>query len=552
MARRSLEERRWTRDYLRSFGAPVEQGRSLERLAAYFRVRQSAEPGVPGLDDRAWADLTMDAVFTWLDRTASHVGGQVLYDRLRRPAQSQARVEELDRAAEFFTADARAREAIAVELLRLRGWHASFLCDLIWGGLPGPHPWQWAFPVLAVLPLAFVAWALVWPRALLFALAALVVNYVVKIRVRPALQPYIPAMRALPGFIGVAQALGARHDEGLAGPQQRLREHHGALRFLRGAVRWIAGEGARDIPALGVVADLVVSAQEYVNIALLLDVNAFYFAVERIRAHRAALADVFSAVGEIDMALAVASVRKGRGGAWARPDFTAAARSVEGRGLVHPLVPRCVPNDLVTGGHGWLVTGSNMSGKSTFLRTVGVNTILAQALGTCLGTAWRAPRLAVRTCIGRGDNILEGKSYYLAEAEAVRDLLAAAATGVPHLFILDELFRGTNTVERIAAARAVLEALDDGPHVVLVATHDIELIRWLGTRYQPMHFREQVADGELSFDYLLKPGPSSTRNAIALLRHLGYPEGVVRTAEATVLEEEEPGGPQQQRLPGRE
>jgi DNA mismatch repair ATPase MutS len=219
---------------------------------------------------------------------------------------------------------------------------------------------------------------------------------------------------------------------------------------------------------------------------------------------------------------------------------------------VHPLVPRCVPNDLVTGGHGWLVTGSNMSGKSTFLRTVGVNTILAQALGTCLGTAWRAPRLAVRTCIGRGDNILEGKSYYLAEAEAVRDLLAAAATGVPHLFILDELFRGTNTVERIAAARAVLEALDDGPHVVLVATHDIELIRWLGTRYQPMHFREQVADGELSFDYLLKPGPSSTRNAIALLRHLGYPEGVVRTAEATVLEEEEPGGPQQQRLPGRE
>jgi DNA mismatch repair ATPase MutS len=140
----------------------------------------------------------------------------------------------------------------------------------------------------------------------------------------------------------------------------------------------------------------------------------------------------------------------------------------------------------------------------------------------------------VRTCIGRGDSIESGKSYYLAEAEAIRDLLGASVDNQPHLFILDELYRGTNTVERIAAGRAVLEYLDHPPHLVLVATHDIELTRWLGERYVQFHFREQVVDGELTFDYRLKPGVSSTRNAIAWLEALGYPDEVVRVAEDTV------------------
>ncbi len=551
IVRRTVDERRWTREFLRAFGRPVDPDRNLDRLGAYFRVRRGAEPALPVLDDRAWTDLTMDAVYTWLDRTASQVGGQVLYDRLHRPFQPDERLRELDRAAEFFTTDARARESIAVELLRIRGWHVSFLPDLLWGDLPGPHRWQWAFPVLAVLPVAFLAWAPFWPRALILVLGALLVNYAVKLRVRPAIEPYIPAMRALPAFIGVAQAIGARHDDGLAPMQARVRAHLDALRFLRGAVKWIVMDALRDVPAFGVVADLMLSFQEYVNIALLLDVNAFYFAVERIRSHCDALRDVFSAVGEIDMALALASVRKGAAGRWTRPEFTDMARHVDAIGITHPLVPNAVPNDLTMDGRSWLVTGSNMSGKSTFLRTAGVNAILASSLGTCFAERWNAPRLVVRTCIGRGDNILEGKSYYLAEAEAVRELLRAAASGEPHLFLIDELFRGTNTVERIAAGRAVLEALDRGPNLVLVATHDIELIRWLGERYQPMHFREQVAGGELSFDFRLKPGPSSTRNAIALLRHLGYPDDVVRTAEATVREEEAPGS-QQQRLPGRE
>ncbi len=113
-------------------------------------------------------------------------------------------------------------------------------------------------------------------------------------------------------------------------------------------------------------------------------------------------------------------------------------------------------------------------------------------------------------------------------------LVRAAEEEPPRLFLLDELFRGTNTVERIAAGKAVLVHLARGPHVTLVATHDIELVPLLAGTHIPCHFRESVADGGLSFDHRLRPGPSSTRNAIALLASAGFPADVVEDALRTV------------------
>src|SRR5688572_33307366 len=100
-----------------------------------------------------------------------------------------------------------------------------------------------------------------------------------------------------------------------------------------------------------------------------------------------------------------------------------------------------------------LVTGSNMSGKSTFLRTLGVNAVLAQTINMCLARDYRAPIFHVRSCIGRSDDLIRGTSYYVAEVEALLDPVRVSAARAPHLFLLDELFRGTNAVERIAAGQ---------------------------------------------------------------------------------------------------
>ena len=181
-----------------------------------------------------------------------------------------------------------------------------------------------------------------------------------------------------------------------------------------------------------------------------------------------------------------------------------------------------------------------MSGKSTFLRTVGVNAILAQTLNTCLATAYRAPVFTVRSVIRRSDDLLAGKSYYRDEIDAVIALVHASQSRLPHLFLFDELFRGTGTVERIAAAEATLRELvtsdEDGQtssrHVVIAATHDRELVELLQRTFASYHFSDTVDSDGLAFDYQLRKGAASSWNAIALLELCGAPQRIVERALA--------------------
>jgi DNA mismatch repair ATPase MutS len=177
-----------------------------------------------------------------------------------------------------------------------------------------------------------------------------------------------------------------------------------------------------------------------------------------------------------------------------------------------------------------------MSGKSTFLRTVGVNAVLGQTINTCLAREYRAPIFHVRSCIGRADDLPAAKNYYIAEVEALLEIVRASDDSTPHLFVLDELFRGTNAVERIAAGRAVLHQLlraSNGtttPHIVIFATHDRELVDLTSGTFDSYHFGDSIGPDGLIFDHRLQQGPSTTRNAIALLRLHDAPETLLADA----------------------
>jgi DNA mismatch repair ATPase MutS len=160
---------------------------------------------------------------------------------------------------------------------------------------------------------------------------------------------------------------------------------------------------------------------------------------------------------------------------------------------------------------------------------------MAQTVNTCLAKKYSAPVFTVQSFIGRGDDLIRGKSYYNVEVEAVLARVEASERGVPHLFLFDELFRGTNAVERIAAGEAVLRELvgnvrGSKPHVVLAATHDAELVDLLSDAYDSYHFADAVGPEGLAFEYRLEPGPATTRNAIALLELLGAPPSLVEGA----------------------
>ena len=200
----------------------------------------------------------------------------------------------------------------------------------------------------------------------------------------------------------------------------------------------------------------------------------------------------------------------------------------EGTQLGHPLLPRAalVRNDVHLAGDTQLlvVSGSNMSGKSTLLRTVGINAVLALAGAPVCASALRLSPLAVGATIRIQDSLLEGRSRFYAEIVRIRELVDIASGPMPLLFLLDELFHGTNSHDRVQGAAGVLRSLLDRGAIGLITTHDLALTTiadGLAPRAVNVHFQDWFEQNEMTFDYLMKPGPVTRSNAIALMRAVG-------------------------------
>jgi energy-coupling factor transporter ATP-binding protein EcfA2 len=268
------------------------------------------------------------------------------------------------------------------------------------------------------------------------------------------------------------------------------------------------------------------------------------------------------ALGEIEALSALAALRF-ENPAWCFPDFAAPeempgdgaerpaddAESVRGalsdrsdrivaRSLGHPLLPpaQCVGNDVTVGPPGTflLVTGSNMSGKSTLLRALGLNVVLAQAGGPVCAAELRLPPLRLATSILVEDSLASGVSFFLAELLRIKTVVGAAEDarrqGLTLFYLLDEVLRGTNSVERQIAVRRIVRHLLTAGALGAVSTHDLGLADGAGLagNARPVHFRETLAAGatpeggpRMTFDYLLRPGPATTTNALELLRQVG-------------------------------
>lgn len=207
----------------------------------------------------------------------------------------------------------------------------------------------------------------------------------------------------------------------------------------------------------------------------------------------------------------------------------------------HPLIEfgRSVPNDVRLGGATRLaiVTGSNMAGKSTFLRMVALDVVLAELGVPVRARGMRLVPVALHANINVRDSLADGKSYFLVEVERVHGILAAASASPQVLGIFDELFRGTNSRERLAASREIARHLAASGGLFLLATHDQELAALATEATVPgvfaLHFRDEIVDGRMVFPYRLEPGVATTHNAIRLLEITGYPKDIVERARQT-------------------
>lgn len=196
--------------------------------------------------------------------------------------------------------------------------------------------------------------------------------------------------------------------------------------------------------------------------------------------------------------------------------------------LVHPLLHTPVPNDM-----DWrenvLITGSNASGKSTFIKAVALNAILAQSICTCWAQSFSMPRTQVISSMAIRDHLQNGESYFIVEIRSLKRILAAIRNDKLTLCFIDEILRGTNTVERIASSSSLLKYLGGQNVMCMAATHDMELTQLL-SEYRKIHFQEEITPQGMAFSYRFLEGISNTRNAIRLMEQSEFPSQIIASA----------------------
>ena len=264
-----------------------------------------------------------------------------------------------------------------------------------------------------------------------------------------------------------------------------------------------------------------------INIFFLFNVVSFVNSIEIIVDNRKTLREIYDAIGEIDTNISISNYLSSLD-QYCIANFNT-NNMFELRSIVHPLIKDPVANSFNVDNKSILITGSNMAGKTSFIKTIAVNLILSKTLSFCLASEANFPDLIVKSFINRSDDLNDQKSYYFKEVEAIEEFITLSEQRKTYLFLIDEIFRGTNTVERISSATSVLNHISK-TNLIFCTTHDIELQHLL-KNFMMYHFTDQVINNEYSFSYKLLEGPSKTRNAIKLLEIMGYPESIITDAK---------------------
>jgi DNA mismatch repair ATPase MutS len=491
----------------------------------YFDLTRSAQSASGHVDDKTWKDLEFDRILSTLDTTVTPIGSQYLYKQLRTYNDDAEELSRTYQTCELLKNDQPLREEIQVTLAHLRDDAHAEVADLLFGPPPQKPKHHVAVYVgSTAAALALIA-AFLLPFGIWIFLTAVAVNLGILYVLAPQIRAGSNAKKKMARVIAVAERLANIRTERTVPQLARLIARRAERSEIRRKLKRLAID--RDTPMVGY-------AYIWLELLFLVDLLVYLGAVDTFNLYRPHLVETFELLGSLDATIAIACFMQ-RVPDHCKPRVVEDALIDIQEGH-HPLIANPTKNSVRLKGKSALVTGTNMAGKTTFIKMVGTNIVLGRTLGVCLASSATLPRSSVMACIHGEHSIASGKSHYFAAIETILSFVRAAERGECRVFLIDELFRGTNTTERIAAAKAVLEAL--GEHAqVLVTTHDVELQDFLGQRFDMFHFQEDPDIDEV-FDHRIRPGAYWGTNAIRLLARVGFPRAIIE--EATRLAQKVP------------
>lgn len=533
-AREAVQAGKRRQEFIRSlydnYGEIPNHKYTLENSAhipGYYKRHGDCEQ----LDDITWNDLNMEEIFKRINYTHSATGEEYLYYLLRsvgRDKEALARFEEL--TAWFMEhADERVRTQLYMSELGYTGKYSLYdyienldvlgersnlrhhLLNLLYIPLLLLMPFQFSIAILGMAVLGVYQ---------------IVSYFKYKREIEPYITSFAYVMRLIVTCENICKIKIPVYSDGLARMRACIQEMHG---IRRGSFLVFTASNSR---TSGNPLELIM---DYLRMMFHVDLIIFNKMLRQLRLHMKQADELIAMAGYLESAISVSAFRASLKNGWCVPDLAEAEGEPEQKPFIaieagyHPLLEQPVKNS-IQARRGVLLTGSNASGKSTFLKMMAVNAVLAQTIHTCTADSYQAPLFEIYSSMALRDDIESGESYYIVEIKSLKRILDAVAEGRRVLCFVDEVLRGTNTVERIAASTQILRSLTDGQTLCFAATHDIELTELLREYYDNYHFEEEIKDGDISFEYRLLEGKASTRNAIRLLEMMGYASQVTESA----------------------
>ena len=476
------------------------------------------------ISDRTFQDLDMNEVFMFIDRTASKIGQQVLYQVLRTIPGNNSRTEKFEKIIDILKENPEVRDELLLEISPLNKRDAYYVSSLFLENYLQKPKWFWIIPVLSLVSFFSVLLSFIFPQVIIFLVLLLSVNFGIHYWNKMNLYQYSSSIPQLLKLNQTAKKIVTFHS--MKDIEPDVSESIKAIDSLGMQMSLFKLE-VKLQSEIGLAVEYLV---ELVKALFLIEPLVLYNVLKELDLKRAQIQHVYEFVGEIDAAMSIHFLREDLPH-FCFPTSASGQKQITALEVYHPLIYQSVPNSIRLHEKSALLTGSNMSGKTTFIRTIGINTIAAQTINTCFAKTFTAPLLKVHSAIRISDDLLNDKSYYFEEVLTIRTLLEESDSGAGNLFLLDELFKGTNTTERIASGKAVLSYLNKADNITFVATHDLELAMLLKDTFSMFHFTEIVQDGAIVFDYKIKPGNLSNTNAIRILELNDYPKEVTEEAK---------------------
>jgi DNA mismatch repair ATPase MutS len=512
----------------RNWGETPEEeytSEKMESLRSYYLSVQNQKVDV---DDITWNDLDMDEIFMQMNNTQSSIGEEYLYALLHKPCFDEVELIERDRLMKFFSENEKARIDLQAKLRMVGKLRSISVFEYI-NRLEAQKTesnlihYLLDLGLLASIGLIFLVPGL--GGVLTF--GVIVGNILHYYNCKAKIDNYLTVFSYIFRLIDNTKDLIRLNIPEIEEYRKRLKQntdHFGKIRRGGFLVAPASGNG-----------ELIDFIMDYLRMLFHLDIIKYNSMLSFFKKNRDELNQIYEIIGYLDSVIAAASFRKYLY-YYCEPQLNKDKElKVSAIELYHPLLDTPVSNS-ITENSSVLITGSNASGKSTFIKTLAINAILSQTIYTATASSYQGNFFRIYSSMALRDNIFSNESYYIVEIKSLKRIIDHTEEDLPILCFIDEVLRGTNTLERIAASSRILSSLAQKNALVFAATHDIELTHILENTYSNYHFQERIENNQILFDYKLYQGKAVSKNAIKLLAMLGYPQEITDSAEAAAQE----------------